>query len=62
MNYEITFTHDRVYTIQCDNLVELYIKLQKLMSKHCFYNDEIVSIEHIKGQKWETKLMKLFMY
>ena len=51
MNYEITFTHDRVYTNQCDNLVELYTKLQKLMSKHCFYNDEIVSIKNIKEKK-----------
>ena len=51
MNYEITFTHDRVYTIQCDNLVELYTKLQKLMSKHCFYNDELISI----NQYWSDE-------
>jgi hypothetical protein len=48
MDYEITFTHDRVYTIKCDNLVELFNKLQDLMSKHCFYNDEIISIERSK--------------
>ena len=48
MEFIITFTHDRQYIIKCNNLVSLYTELQKLMSKHCFYNDEIVSINESK--------------
>ena len=49
--YKLTFTHNRIYRIKCKNLVDLYKQVQSIMSKHCFYNDELISI----NQYWSDE-------
>ena len=45
MNYIIKIAHGTEYLINADTLLDLYNQLTKLKSKHCYYDDEIVSIE-----------------
>ena len=62
MNYRITTTTNSIkhgkklettmYDIYAENLLDLFISLENLKSIHCIYNDEIVSIKDIKGEKW----------
>jgi hypothetical protein len=61
MNYRITTTTNSIkhgkklettmYDISAKNLLDLFNSLEKLKSKHCIYNDEIVSIKNIKEKK-----------
>ena len=55
MNYRITTTTNSIkltmYDIYAENLLDLFNSLEKLKSKHCIYNDEIVSIKLMEGEK-----------
>ena len=57
MNYIIKITHGTEYFINANTLLDLYNQLTKLKSKHCYYDDEIVSIEEVSDEwyKFKTK-------
>jgi len=45
MKYQVTILHGSIYEILADNLLDLHNEILKLKKKHCFYDDEIISIE-----------------
>ncbi len=69
MNYRITTTTKSIkqgkklettmYDIYAENLLDLFNSLEKLKSKHCIYNDEIVSIKLIQGEEMRYELYVL---
>jgi hypothetical protein len=48
MKYQIIILHGSIYEILADNLLDLHNQIQKLKKRHCFYDDEITSIEVVK--------------
>lgn len=47
MKYQVTILHGSIYEILADNLLDLHNEILKLKKKHCFYDDEIISIKEV---------------